>query len=135
MTLPQQPHCCDWLQYWLHPVLDDGGHQDETRPIMQGVPGQSVRCTVAMLHVTDRLIYGLHFTSSGYQLFSKEMLVQLRDVKANERLQEIGRRWVALSDEEKQHWNRRKDAMWVQYRKDLAKFKKVRLFSCKSVNY
>ena len=63
--------------------------------------------------------------SSGYQLFSKEMLVQLRDVKANERLQEIGRRWVALSDEEKRHWNRRKDLMWVQHRKDLAKFKKV----------
>jgi len=53
------------------------------------------------------------------------MLVQLRDVRANERLQEIGRRWVALSDDEKRHWNRRKDAMWVQYRKDLAKFKKV----------
>jgi len=51
--------------------------------------------------------------------------VQLRDVKANERLQEIGRRWVALSDDEKRHWNRRKDVMWVQYRKDLAKFKKV----------
>jgi len=65
--------------------------------------------------------------SSGYQLFSKEMLVQLRDVRANERLQEIGRRWVALSDDEKRHWNRRKDAMWVQYRKDLAKFKKVGL--------
>ena len=57
------------------------------------------------------------------------MLVQLRDVKANERLQEIGRRWFALSDEEKRHWNRRKDAMWVQYRKDLAKFKKVRQVS------
>jgi len=65
-------------------------------------------------------------SSSGYQLFSREMLVQLRDVKANERLQEIGRRWVALSDDEKRHWNRRKDAMWVQYRKDLAKFIKVR---------
>jgi len=63
--------------------------------------------------------------SSGYQLFSKEMLVQLRDVKANERLQEIGRRWVALSDDQKRHWNKRKDAMWVQYRKDIAKFKKV----------
>jgi len=55
--------------------------------------------------------------------------VQLREVKANERLQEIGRRWVALSDEEKRHWNRRKDVMWVQYRKDLAKFKKVRSIS------
>ena len=58
------------------------------------------------------------------------MLVQLRDVRANERLQEIGRRWVALSDDEKRHWNRRKDAMWVQYRKDLAKFKKVRHVPC-----
>jgi len=53
------------------------------------------------------------------------MLVQLREVKANERLQEIGRRWAALSDTERQHWNKRKDAMWVQYRKDLAKFKRV----------
>ena len=57
--------------------------------------------------------------------------MQLRDVKANERLQEIGRRWVALSDEQKRHWNKRKDAMWVQYRKDLAKFKKVRLVDSK----
>jgi len=71
----------------------------------------------------------LRCVSSGYQLFSKEMLVQLRDVKANERLQEIGRRWVALSADEKQHWNKRKDLMWVQYRKELAKFKKVWLTS------
>lgn len=61
---------------------------------------------------------------SGYQLFSREMLVQLREVKANERLQEIGRRWAALREDERQHWNKRKDAMWVQYRKELAKFKK-----------
>jgi hypothetical protein len=63
--------------------------------------------------------------SSGYQLFSKEMLVQLRDIKANERLQEIGRRWIALSDDDKRQWNKRKDALWVQYSKDLAKFKRV----------
>ena len=87
-----------------------------------------------LLLLSDPCVWSV-FTSSGYQLFSKEMLVQLRDVKANERLQEIGRRWVALSDEDKRHWNRRKDAMWVQYRKDLAKFKKVRHVSHKSVDY
>jgi hypothetical protein len=53
------------------------------------------------------------------------MLVQLRDIRANERLQEIGRRWIALSEEEKRQWNKKKDALWVQYRKDLAKFKRV----------
>ena len=67
--------------------------------------------------------------SSGYQLFSKEMLVQLKDIRANERLQEIGRRWVALSVDDKKMWNKRKDLLWVQYQKDLAKFKRVR-FVC-----
>jgi len=66
--------------------------------------------------------------SSGYQLFSKEMLVQLKDVRANERLQEIGRRWVALSEDEKKQWNKKKDVLWVQYNKDLAKFKRVGYF-------
>lgn len=61
---------------------------------------------------------------SGYQLFSKELLTQLKDVKANERLQEIGKRWLGMSDDEKRQHNKRKDLMWTQYRKDLEKFKK-----------
>jgi len=62
---------------------------------------------------------------SGYQLFSKELLLQLKDVKSSERLQEIGKRWAMLSDTEKQRHNRRKDILWAQYRKDVEKFKKT----------
>ena len=76
------------------------------------------------------MLNGLCFCdSSGYQLFSKELLTQLKDVKANERLQEIGKRWLGMSDDEKRQHNKRKDLMWTQYRKDLEKFKKAS-FTC-----
>lgn len=54
----------------------------------------------------------------------------MKDVKANERLQEIGKRWLGMSEDEKRQHNKRKDLMWTQYRKDLEKFKKVCVRVC-----
>ena len=36
--------------YWLHRVLDDGAHRDSLdESIVQGIPGWSLQCTIALL--------------------------------------------------------------------------------------
>ena len=61
--------------YWLHRVLDDGAHRDSLdESIVQGIPGWSLQCTIALL-------FWLRVESFAPNLYVLFMLQQRVDVR------------------------------------------------------
>ena len=67
--------------------------------------------------------------SSAYKFFTSEMMrsEDLRPLDNNDRIKEVGRRWREMKLQEKKKYEAKKEAELKTYRKNLAKYKRVRI--------
>ena len=60
--------------------------------------------------------------SSGYQLYSRQMLKELKDVENNKRMKVISEKWKNMTDDNRAVYNDRRAKMWEKYCKEQEKF-------------